>query len=378
LKRPKPFSYSLNDKIRTLAMRMMALVTRRSKEQRLDFGKERIERILLVRTNFRLGNSILATPAISLFRRNFPSARIDFVGAPIVRVLYRNLPVDHLFTVTKRFPDASWAYPALLTQIRSVGYDVAVDVSASRSAIASFIVGLSGARFRVGCRGRRDRWFNVRIARPNERNKYRVLPAFLAAMGLEPEQILPSLVLSPFEKEEASRRIQVLLGPCRDPIVGVFVGGRKKLAKRWPMENFVKVSRALSRAGVKVIVFLGPEEKKLMESFKQVLEPTIAVVFEPSVRIFAAMVSNCELFITGDSGPMHLACAVEARTIALFQKPNFEHWCPPPSFCRVLYEPGGILPAEVVKIALAKLSSRPLTPGQLRSEAGSENKTDLI
>jgi hypothetical protein len=68
---------------------MMAFVTSRSKEERLDFGKERIERILLVYATFRLGDSILATPAI-LFRRNFPHASIDFVGAPIAKVLYRN------------------------------------------------------------------------------------------------------------------------------------------------------------------------------------------------------------------------------------------------------------------------------------------------
>jgi ADP-heptose:LPS heptosyltransferase len=292
LKRSKPFSYSLNDKIRTLAMRMMAFVTSRSKEERLDFGKERIERILLVRATFRLGDSILATPAIFLFRRNFPHARIDFVGAPIAKVLYRNLPVDHLFTITKRFPDASWAYLALVKQIRSVGYDLAVDVSASKSAMASCIVGFSGARFRAGCRGRRDRWFNVRTTRPSEKNKYRVVPAFLTAMGLEAPEILPSLILSRSEKEEGKRRVEALLGQCRDPLVSVFVGGRKLLGKRWPMENFLKLIRALSRAGVKVIVFLGPEEKRLTESFKRALGPLIPLVVEPSVRIFAAMVSN--------------------------------------------------------------------------------------
>jgi ADP-heptose:LPS heptosyltransferase len=375
LNRPKPFSYSLNDKMRILVMRMMALVTSRSKEERLDFGKERIERILLVRAIFRLGDSILATPAIFLFRRNFPHARIDFVGAPIAKVLYRNLPVDHLFTITKRFPDASWAYLALLKQIRSVGYDLAVDVSASKSAIASFIVGFSGARFRVGCRGKRDRWFNVRTSRPREKNKYRVLPAFLAAMGLETQEILPSLILTHFEKEEGKRRVGTLFGPCRDPVVGVFVGGRKILGKRWPMENFLKVTRALSRAGVKVIVFVGPEEKKLIRSFKQALEPAIPVVFEPSVRIFAAMVFNCQLFITSDSGPMHLACALGLRTIAVFQNPNFEHWRPPANLCRVLYEPGGILPEEVAKISLAELSCG---VNHLQKGAESENKTGLI
>jgi heptosyltransferase-3 len=325
----------------------------------------------LVRPTFRLGDSILATPAIFLFRRNFPHARIDFVGAPIAKVLYRNLPVDHLFTITKRFPGASWAYLALLKQIRSVGYDLAVDVSASKSAIASFIVGFSGARFRAGCRGRRDRWFNARTTRPSEKNKYRVLPAFLAAMGLETQEILPSLILSPFEKEDGKRMMETLFGPCSDPIAGVFVGGRKILGKRWPMENFLKVTRALSRAGIKVIVFLGPEEKKLVRSFKQALEPAIPVVFEPSVRTFAAMVSNSQLFITCDSGPMHLACAVGARTIAIFQKPNFEHWRPPSDLCRIVYESGGTLPEDVVKISLAELSCRPGYPNHLQSEAES-------
>ena len=234
-----------------------------------------------------------------------------------------------------------------------------MDVSASKSAIASFLVGFSGARFRAGCRGRRDRWFNVRTTRPSEKNKYRVLPAFLAAMGLETQEILPSLILSPSEKEQGKKRVETLPGPRKDPVVGVFVGGRKILEKRWPLENFLKVTRALFRAGVKVIVFVGPEEKKLIRSFnyKQALELAIPLVFEPSVRIFAAMVSNCQLFITCDSGPMHLACALGARTIALFQKPNSDHWRPPSSLCRVVYEPAGILPEDVVKIALAELSS---------------------
>jgi heptosyltransferase-3 len=194
-------------------------------------------------------------------------------------------------------------------------------------------------------------------------------------MGRESQEILPSLILSPLEKEEGKKRVETLLGPSRDPIVGVFVGGRKRLGKRWPVENFLKMIRALSHEGVKVIVFLGPEEKKLIGSFKQALEPAIPLVFEPSVRIFAAMVSNCQLFITCDSGPMHLACAVGTRTMAIFQKPNFEHWRPPSNLCRVLYEPGGILPEEVAKISLAELSCG---AEHLRSGAESENKTGWV
>ena len=338
-------------------MSVMGLVTARSKEERLDFHRERIEKILLVRSTFRMGESILAIPAISLFRKNFPHARIDFVGAPISRVLFQNLPIDHCFCVTRRFPDSSWAYLALLGQIRSTGYDLAVDLSCSQSAMGSFIVGFSGARFRVGLQGKRDLWFNVRIPRPPEKNKYRILPAFLSAMGLEIQEVLPSLMLSPAEKEEGRRRMETLAGQGGGSTVGVFVGGRKARGKRWPMENFCQLITALYRQGVKVVTFFGPEEKKLMGFFRQALETEVPLVFEPSPRAFAAMVSNCRLFITCDSGPMHLAYAVGVSTIIIFQKPNFDHWVPPQEMAQIIYQPGGVSPKEVLEASLAELSS---------------------
>ncbi len=355
-----PFPYWLNKNIRHLATKMMSLVNGVSEAKELDLDRERIEKILLVRANYRMGNSILAIPAITLFRRNFPSARIDFVGSPMSGILFQNLPIDRHFCITRRLPDASWANPALLKEIRSVGYDLAVDVSCSQSAMGSFIVGFSRARFRAGLQGKWDLWFNVRIPRPSEKNKYRILPAFLGAMGLETQEVLPSLVLSPAEKEEGRRRIETLVGQGRQPIIGVFVGGRKAWGKRWPMENFCQLITALYRQEPKVVVFVGPEERKLTELFKQRLQPDIPLIFEPSLRIFAAMISNCHLLITCDSGPMHLACAVGVRTVALFQNPDGNHWGPPPSLCRILYQPGGVLPNEILEVSLAELFHYPV------------------
>ena len=349
-------TFRLGKKLRHLVMRTMRMLVSPSGKEGLDLHKEQIEKILLVRGNFRLGNSILATPAIFLLRRNFPSARIDFVGSPMSGVLYQNLPIDHHYQITRRFPDAMWAYFVLLKQIRSVSYDLAVELSCSQSAMGSFIVGFSEARFRVGSRGKWDLWFNVRISRPPKKNKYQALPAFLRTMGLETQGILPSLILSPAEKEEGRRRIETLVGQGRGPTVGVFVGGRKTWGKRWPMENFCQLATALYRQGVKVVVFVGPEERKLTKLFRQGLQPDIPLIFEPSLRIFATMVSNCHLFITCDSGPMHLACAVGVRTVAIFQNPDFDHWGPPPNKVQIAYRPGGVSAEEVLKVSLAELS----------------------
>jgi len=335
----------------------MRSITIKSTEKRLDLYKERVEKILLVRATFRMGHSVLITPAISLFRKRFPNARIDFMGAPVSGKLFHNLPIDHHFYITRRFPHCSWAYLILIKQIRSVGYDLAVDLSCSQSAMGSFIVGFSRARFRVGLQGEWDRWFNVRIPRPAERNKYGILPAFLRSLGLETQDIHPSLVLSSSENEEGRKKIEALAcwgGEGR--IVGVFVGGRKSWGKRWPIKNFCELITALYWQGVNVVTFFGPDEKNLMGYFSDALEPRIPLIFEPSPRDFAAMVSNCDLFITCDSGPMHLACALGTRTVAIFQNPSFDHWGPPSSLGRVVYEPGGCSVEEVLRICHLELS----------------------
>src|SRR5262245_24818813 len=138
--RPKIFRYSLDQKLRRAVNWIMQCVTTRSKEERLDLRSEKVKKILLVRATFRMGDSILAIPAIVLFRKNFPQARIDFAGAPISAKLFRDLPIDHHFSITRRYPGSAWDYPFLLRQLRSVGYDIAVDLSCSQSAMGSFIV----------------------------------------------------------------------------------------------------------------------------------------------------------------------------------------------------------------------------------------------
>ena len=121
-----PLHYRLNKKISGLAMWVLNLATLRSADAQVDLRQRPIRKILLVRANFRLGDSLLATPAILLFRRNFPHARIDFVGSSIAKVLFQNLPMDHHYQIARCYPDAWWPYLRLIREIRSVGYDLAV------------------------------------------------------------------------------------------------------------------------------------------------------------------------------------------------------------------------------------------------------------
>ena len=352
--------YWLDKKIRSAVMRICAWVTPRSKGRRVDLRRQEIKKILLVRSIFRMGDSILATPAILLLRNNFPAAQIDFVGPRVSAILFRHLPIDNHHEVYQSFPRVCWSYVSLLKQIRSARYDLAIDVSGSNAALGAFIVGFSGARFRAGLRGKYDRWFNLRFSRPAQKNKYRNLPELIGSMGLETRKVFPTLVLSAEEKECGTRRIDAVAGPRRDSVVGIFVGGRRTRGKRWPGENFLELAARLRAAGVKVVLFAGPEEVEVAEYLRQAPSFRVPVVSEPDVRNFASMVSNCDLFVACDSGPVHLACALRVRTVAIFLKNDFDRWGPPASLARIVYRETGVLPADVLqacRLELADLSA---------------------
>ena len=355
-----PLRYLFNKRVRALATWITGLITVRSKDECLDFDRERIEKILLVRATFRMGDSVLATPAVFIFRSNFPHARIDFIGPVISKSLFQNLPIVQYYQIYQRPPKAAWAYVPLMKRIRATKYDLAIDVSCGKSALGAFIVGFSGARFRVGLRGRRDPWFNVRLDRPAETSKYKNLPVLVRSMGLPAQEVFPSLILSPDEKEKAKRqlRVAVMRRDPTDPVVGIFVGGRRSIGKRWPKENFMHVITNLHTQGINVVVFVGPEEKDVIGYFKATLPRDVPLVFEPSTRIFAALVSNCALFIACDSGPMHLACALGVRTVGIVVKEfNSERWMPPPSLARVVYQTQGHSITELIDACYMELEN---------------------
>jgi heptosyltransferase-3 len=353
--------FALNSGIRTITTKAMRCFALPKGQRHIDLRGEEIHKILLVRPNFRLGNSILALPSIHLFRKNYPNAQIDFVGSPVSQALIAHLPVDKHYQVARKFPESSWAYPALLMDLRRENYDLAVEVSCSQSALGAFVVGLSGARLKVGREGKWDFWYDAKIAKPTEPNKYRLLSAFVAAMGLESEEIFPQIILSTAEVAAGTEAIRSAGFRDRASIVGVFVGGRKRHGKRWPASNFTGLVQNLTAQGVQVAVFLGPEERKLMAYFKQKLIAHTPIIFEPSLRKFAALMSRCDLFVTGDSGPMHLACALGVRTIGIFKNKDFHRWGPPSHNARIVHDPNGVSVEAVEAACLAELSDSNLS-----------------
>jgi len=350
----KPLRYRVDRWIRAFVMRVIGWCVRENHAAIPDLSSAAIGRILLVRANFRMGNAVLALPAVTAFRKHFPEARIDFVGSPVSELLFQNQPLNHHYVAPRRFPRVIWQYPALLRRLRANRYDLAVDVSCSQSGVGSFITGLSGASIRAGLAGKWDQLFNLKFPKLRDGNKYRKLTELLTAMHLAETELVGSLAFSPAEKIEGLRKFNSVIDKNNSKIVGVFVGGRKLRGKRWPLENFIDLINGFERSNVRVVVFLGPEENDLADSINRSLASIIPIVCEPSVRKFAAIISNLDLFVCCDSGPMHLACAVGVPVVAIFQQRDVARWAPPPA--RVVYGAGIVDASEVLRVALEELS----------------------
>jgi ADP-heptose:LPS heptosyltransferase len=208
---------------------------------------------------------------------------------------------------------------------------------------------------RAGLAGKWDRWFNLRFPRSGVFNKYESMTHLVDAMGLESAICYPRVILSPDELALGRQRVRTKFGDSEGPVVGLFVGGRKSRGKRWDKENFLRLALMLNGCGAKVMVFVGPEERELAAYFHSEVGARTKVVFEPDLRRFAMLISACDLFVACDSGPVHLACALQVRTVAIFLNDDFARWGPPSELAHIVYDANGVSTQAVFDVCRQEL-----------------------
>ena len=314
-----------------------------------------VPRLLFVRLNYRMGNLLLATPVFRAARRRWPGATIDVVcGDRFAMLLDGNSDVDRVFPVARSHALLFWRYRALLRTLRGRRYDLAVDCGGGSSFLGAVTVGLARAGATVSYDGQRySGYFDVRLPPPAPGTH-----VIDAQMGLvrpfgvrEPA---PGMVLglSPEERAWAEERWREY-GLDRRRVVGFNIGARGD--KKWPPGRFVEAIRAVSAAGAAVVVFAGPEDRRQLESISGGLPAGTVVdqTFEP--RRFAALIERCAVFVTADTGPMHLASALAVPVVALFRQENAPIYRPRAPHDLVLNAPDGPAVGDVIAAVEAVL-----------------------
>jgi heptosyltransferase-3 len=321
---------------------------------------DRIGRVLVVRQDERLGNLLLITPFLRGLRRFLPRTQIAvLVSRRFADVLRGNDDIDAILTLEKRrILRNPFRLISLIRTLRRRSFDLAIDCGPvdDISLNNSLLTYLSGAPLRLGHR-RGDSHLFLNIEVPvigGERAEVdHHLDLIRYVFGDIPAGRL-KLCLSPEEREGAVQRLHGWGLESDDPVAGVHLGGRG--GKRWAAENFYSLSaQIISRFGFKVLLFWGPNERELVRKFRDRSLQGLLIPPLLAVRELAAQIERCAVFISNDTGPMHLARAVGTPTVAIFRRPNYSRYGPPDRTNRVIYRQDGDVSVGDVLSALQEL-----------------------
>jgi len=278
-----------------------------------------IKNILVIRQDDRIGNPILTTPLLLSLRKNFPQAKISFLASRVSAELFSGSKlVDELLILEKkRYIRNPLAFILKFLNLRKKRFDLAFDCSDENQ--ISFSHGmwiyLSGAKYRVGHkREKSDLFLNVEVP-PVNRTRHAAdmhldLLRFLIP-GVSEE--LPFLEVKREEEKYVRNYLEKMSIRDENVLVGINLGGTGE--KRWDSKNFIELGNRLKeKEKVKVVYIWGPQEKDLVKDLK--VSGVLSEIF-PLPRL-SALLKRCNLFITSDSGIMHLSSAVGTPTLAIF------------------------------------------------------------
>ena len=291
---------------------------------------ESVRKILLLRPNFRIGNTLTSTPLIAAMRARFPGAQLDYFGADTTAFLLENLPLDSVFRMSRSFILRPWAYVRLLGDLRRRKYDLAVAVG-NGSFSDMICMRALNARYRMGSGQWAEGTCNILVDSIGRCHAYDVPVAMARVLGVDCRD-KPAYAVSREERDKALARmaeIGLAVSYSVAPFLALFVGGHKH--KRWPLECWEDLVRKLRSVSpqARILVFLGPEESAMGKAMRaNPLFSGIPVVDPLPLRDFAAMLQQARLVVAPDTGPMHLAVALDVPTIAVLNSKKSLSYAP--------------------------------------------------
>lgn len=286
-----------------------------------------IDQILIICLQDKLGDFLLATPAIRAMREEFPKARIGVVASGHLSDAVRENPyIDEIIPAPNQCEKVGcrviWRF---WKRIRN-RWDLAVVLNPQTySLLGDLIAQFSGANYLLGSVSNkipdveRNFFYNLRAPSwPHQRHYTERYMDIVRHIGAETADLRPVLQLNDAEKIVGREQLDALGVDDRLPIVGVHIGAGN-FFNRWPVGRFGLLANELKeKCGAEILLFWGPEEKDLAEQFLNYVHFKPHPVEPASVRRFAAIISYCDVFVCNDTGMMQVAAALGIPVVAIF------------------------------------------------------------
>ena len=290
-----------------------------------------INKILVIRVD-GIGDLLNTTPAIALLRENYPSAEITVLARPLnAPVLIGNPDVDRILIFDREGKHKGvLARLQFYRELRRGRFQLAV---AMQTAMWTHLVAfLSGAPYRLG---RYQKRFRSTLTHA-WRGKYRKGEIHEVDRNLELVRLVCEgagkreliFQLSRDEIAAAEARLAAWNMGADTFLIGIHPGG-SSFDKRWPEEQYAELADRLAQQHNATILLLrGPEEAELVQNIRAAMQSDAITYAPETIRELGAMLSCCDLVVCNDSGPMHLAAALDVPMVAIFGPTDHVAWHP--------------------------------------------------
>jgi len=280
-----------------------------------------------------IGDALLFTPAASLIRKNFPGTGIDAL------VMFKG--AKEIYEQSGLFDKVLFHDFLSAPKTESLGvvlglrkkYDASIDVYPSNRREYNIIQFLIGARKRGAVSYlRRDSLElgflnNVRLTENdllhNVQENIRMCEKLLDFSAAEE----PDLVLPIDEKQQGDKYLANAGIKDSDLVIGFHAGSatfKNQAKRRWEPEKFSELAKLLAeKNNAHILIFGGPDETDLKNKIRDGSgTPRVLIPQTESILANAALVKRCSIFVTNDSGLMHLASALKIPTVAIIGPTN--------------------------------------------------------
>ncbi len=318
-----------------------------------------MKRIAVFRA-LQLGDLLVAVPAFRALRQRFPDAEITLIGLPWAASF-----VQRFYSYIDRFVEFV-GYPGLdeipfdrqrterfLAEQRAYNYDLVLQMHGSGRASNPFVLALD-ASSTVGYYEKMPAGLTIEAAYPDDIHEiYRNLNLVPLLMQQDDDASVGTDLSRPSgisiaDKDVINRSLQTYLEfplfaddyaeadallrsflQSGKRMIGIHPGARPP-ARRWPTDYFAIVADALAqRFDAQILLTGGPGEEQTVQAVMDAMH-TSAVSFagKTSLGSLAALISRFDLFISNDTGPSHIACAVDCPSVTLFGPADVTRWAP--------------------------------------------------
>jgi heptosyltransferase II len=279
-------------------------------------------RKILVRATNWVGDAVMSLPALRALHECFPEAEISMLAKPWVADLYGREPFCHrVIPYTPTNLASKWRQGRAL---RSEHFDVAILLqNAFEAAAVAFAAGIPE---RIGyARDGRSLLLTQAIPVPkrgeiprHERFYYLELLRRAGILDKLPESEMIRLEGAPAARVAGLERFRALgLG---ETIVGISPGAAYGTAKQWLPDRFAAAaSRVAHDLGANIAVFGSASERELCASVAEACtRPAKNLAGQTTLAEFIDMAAACRVYLTNDSGAMHIASALGVPTVTVF------------------------------------------------------------